>query len=47
MSSYKALALEIEDVTVQFHIGIILDKLGAKNRTEAVCYAFRKGWIAD
>ena len=42
-----ALALEIEEVTVRFHVGNILDKLGMKNRTEAVCYAFRKGWIKD
>jgi two-component system, NarL family, response regulator DegU len=42
-----ALALEIEECTVRFHIGRILDKLKVQNRTEAVCYAFRKGWIEN
>ena len=42
-----ALALEIEERTVRFHIGNILDKLNVKNRTEAVCYAFRRRWITD
>jgi len=42
-----AAALEIEERTVRFHVGNILDKLNVKNRTEAVCYAFRKGWIND
>jgi DNA-binding NarL/FixJ family response regulator len=40
-------ALEIEERTVRFHVGNIFDKLNVKNRTEAVCYAFRKGWITD
>jgi NarL family two-component system response regulator LiaR len=42
-----ALALEIEVRTVRFHVENILDKLHVKNRTEAVCYAFRSGWITD
>lgn len=42
-----ALALEVEEVTVRFHVGNILDKLEVKNRTEAACYAFRQGWIKD
>jgi DNA-binding NarL/FixJ family response regulator len=42
-----ALALEIEECTVRFHVGNILSKFEVKNRTEAVCYAFRKGWITD
>jgi two-component system response regulator DegU len=42
-----ALALEIEEVTTRFHVGNIIRKLGAKNRTEAVCHAFRNGWIKD
>jgi DNA-binding NarL/FixJ family response regulator len=42
-----AQALEIEEVTVRFHVGNILDKLEVRSRTEAVCHAFRKGWIKD
>ena len=42
-----AKALEIEECTVRFHVGNILKKLSVKNRTEAVCYAFRNGWIND
>jgi DNA-binding NarL/FixJ family response regulator len=42
-----ALALEIEERTVRFHVENILDKLDAKSRTEAACYAFRHGWIND
>lgn len=37
--------LEIEECTVRFHVGNILDKLDAKNRTEAVSHAFRRGWV--
>ena len=42
-----ALALEIQECTVRFHVGRILDKLKVQNRTEAVYYAFRKGWIRN
>jgi DNA-binding NarL/FixJ family response regulator len=42
-----ALSLEIEECTVRFHVGRILDKLKVQNRTEAVCYAFKKGWIRN
>ena len=42
-----ALAFEIKERTVRFHVENILDKLDVKNRTEAACYAFRKGWIND
>jgi len=42
-----ALALEIAETTVRFHVGRILDKLKVQNRTEAVYYAFRKGWIRN
>jgi DNA-binding NarL/FixJ family response regulator len=42
-----ALALEIEECTVRFHVGNILGKLGVKNRTEAGYYAFKKGWIRN
>jgi DNA-binding NarL/FixJ family response regulator len=40
-----ALALNIEECTVRFHIGRILGKLDVRNRTEAACCAFRNGWI--
>lgn len=46
-NSEIAQALEIEERTVRFHVENILDKLGVKNRTEAVCHAFRHGWITD
>jgi len=42
-----ALALEIEERTVRFQVENILDKLSVNNRTEAVCCAFRNGWIKD
>ena len=42
-----ALALKLEVRTVRFHVGNILDKLGVKNRTQAVCYALKRGWIFD
>jgi DNA-binding NarL/FixJ family response regulator len=42
-----ALALGVEERTVRFHVGNILAKLGVKNRTQATCYALRKGWIFD
>jgi DNA-binding NarL/FixJ family response regulator len=40
-----ALALKIEVRTVRFHVGNILNKLIVKNRTQAVCYALKRGWI--
>lgn len=40
-----AFVLEIEECTVRFHIRNILGKLDAKNRTAAVYYALKKGWI--
>lgn len=40
-----ALALMIEERTVRFHVENILDKLNVNNRTEAVSYAFKNGWI--
>lgn len=42
-----ALALEIEVCTVRFHVGNIINKLNVNNRTEAACYAIRKGLITD
>lgn len=42
-----ALALEIEERTVRFHVEHILDKLTLNSRTEAACYAFRHRWIKD
>jgi DNA-binding NarL/FixJ family response regulator len=37
--------LGISDQTVKFHIGSILGKLGATNRTEAVRLALRRGLV--
>jgi len=42
-----AIALEIEGRTVRFHVEKILNKLSVRNRTEAVCHAFRNGWITE
>lgn len=42
-----ALSLKIEERTVRFHVGNILEKLQARSRTEAVYHAFRNGWITD
>ena len=42
-----ALALEIQERTVRFHVENILGKLSVKNRTEAACHAFRNGWIVN
>jgi DNA-binding NarL/FixJ family response regulator len=40
-----ARALGISERTVKFHVGSILDKLGAENRTDAVRIAAREGLI--
>ena len=40
-----ARALTISDQTVKNHITSILRKLAVNDRTEAVVFAFRKGWI--
>jgi DNA-binding NarL/FixJ family response regulator len=37
--------LNIQEVTVPFHIGKILKKLGVKNRTQAACLAIQNNWI--
>ena len=37
--------LDIQEVTVRYHIGKILKKLGVKNRTEAACLAVQNDWI--
>ena len=42
-----ALALGIQDATVRFHVKNIVKKLGAKNRTDAACFAIQNGWIRD
>lgn len=44
----KAIAdkLGVEEVTTKFHVGSILKKLGAKNRTEAARKAAKLGWTA-
>ena len=44
----KAIAarLHISDQTVKFHVSSISGKLGAKNRTDAVRRAVRRGFIA-
>ena len=43
----KAIAstLEISSQTVQVHLRNIFSKLGVSNRSEAVAYAIRHGWI--
>lgn len=40
-----AFALDIQEVTVRFHVGKIVKKLGVKNRTEAACLAIQNDWI--
>ncbi len=42
-----AQALGIKERTVRFHVENILNKLGAKNRTEAAHVAFKEGWLTD
>ena len=39
-----ALALDISEATVKLHVGGILRKLGAKNRTAAATMAMERGW---
>ena len=41
-----AAALGVSDETVKFHLGSILGKLGASNRTDAVRLALQRGLIA-
>jgi DNA-binding NarL/FixJ family response regulator len=41
-----AVRLQISDQTVKFHVSSISGKLGAKNRTDAVRRAVRRGLIA-
>jgi DNA-binding NarL/FixJ family response regulator len=45
----KAIAreLKIRETTVKWHVGHILDKLGAESRTQAVLCAFQRGLIAE
>lgn len=38
-------ALEIKERTARFHVENILRKLNVNNRTEAVSFAFRNGWL--
>ena len=40
-----AAALFITERTVKFHVGAIMGKLGATNRTEAVRLAAQRGWV--
>jgi DNA-binding NarL/FixJ family response regulator len=40
-----AIQLDLSEQTVKNHITAILHKLGAPNRTRAVMYAVRQGWI--
>ncbi|MCS6847143.1 MAG: response regulator transcription factor [Anaerolineae bacterium] len=40
-----AAQLAITERTVKFHVGAILGKLGAGNRTEAVRLAAQRGWV--
>jgi len=39
-----ALGLDISEATVKLHVGGILRKLGARNRTEAATMAMERGW---
>lgn len=39
-------ALGISDQTVKFHVAAIIGKLGARNRTDAVRRAIRRGLVA-
>jgi DNA-binding CsgD family transcriptional regulator len=41
-----AAALGVSDETVKFHLGSILGKLGASNRTDAVRLAVRRGLVS-
>lgn len=40
-----AAALGVSDETVKFHLGLILGKLGASNRTDAVRLALKLGLV--
>jgi DNA-binding NarL/FixJ family response regulator len=40
-----AATLSITERTVKFHVGAIMGKLGAGNRTEAVRLAAQRGWV--
>jgi DNA-binding NarL/FixJ family response regulator len=40
-----AAVLSITERTVKFHVGAIMSKLGATNRTEAVRLAAQRGWV--
>ena len=42
-----ARALGISLATVRNHVHSILDKLGVHSKLEAVCLAFRHGWVGD
>jgi DNA-binding NarL/FixJ family response regulator len=41
-----AAALGVSDETVKFHLGSILGKLGASNRTDAVRLALKRGLVS-
>ncbi len=40
-----AALLDISGHTAKFHVGAVLDKLGAQTRAEAVVLAARRGWL--
>jgi DNA-binding NarL/FixJ family response regulator len=40
-----AVALHITRETVKTHVGNVLDKLGARDRTQAVVFAYERGLV--
>jgi two-component system response regulator DegU len=42
-----ASSLGVEESTVRFHVGRIMEKLRVKNRAEAVYHACKNGWLKE